>query len=124
MPLLIKSMFPEGAVSRVGLVLTLAIRASERVGARLTFFCFEPGRVDLIVCFVILCVFSMVDGLVWAVAFDVFHPLNSTDTNSIAPLPAIFALGDTWVHVGTSNINDEPSNIEPSVDEDFCCGNH
>jgi len=61
----------------------------------------------------------MVDGLVWAVAFDTFCFLNSTDANSMAPLPAIFALGNAWVHVGISNGNDEPSNIEPLVDEGF-----
>ena len=61
----------------------------------------------------------MVDGLVWAIAFDVFRPLNSTDANSMAPLPAIFALGNTWVHVGASNGSNELSNIESLVDESF-----
>jgi len=93
-PLLIELMFPEGVVSRVDLVLALAVRASERIGARLIFFHFKPRRVNLIVCFATPCIFSMVDGLVWAVIFDAFCPLNSTDANSMAPLPAIFALGD------------------------------
>jgi len=119
MPLLIELMFPEGAVSGVSLVLALAVRASERMGARLIFFCFEPRKVDLIICFATPCVFSMVDKLVWAIALDAFCLLNFTDTNSMAPHPAIFVLGDTWVHVGASNGSDEPSDIEPSVDEGF-----
>ncbi len=48
-----------------------------------------------------------------------FCPLNSTDANSMAPLPAIFTLGDIQVYVGTSNGSNEPSNIEPLVDEGF-----
>jgi len=93
--LLIELMFPEGAASGVGLVLALVVRASERIGVRLTFFCFKPRKVDLIVCFATPCVFFTVDGLVWAIAINTFCPLNSTDTNSMAPHPAIFALGDT-----------------------------
>ena len=117
MPFLIKLMFPEGEVSGVGMVLTLAVGAPERIGTRLTFLCFELRRIDLIVCFAIPCKFSVVDGLVWAIAFDTFCPLYSTNASSITPLPAVFALGNIWIYVGALNSSDEPFDIEPLVDE-------
>ena len=118
-PLLIESMFLEEAISGVGMVFTLTVGAPERMEARLTFLHFEPGRVDLIVCFATLHEFSVVDGLVQAIAFDAFCPLYSTNTSSIAPLPVVFALKDAWIHVGTSNSSNKPSDIEPLVDEGF-----
>jgi len=59
------------------------------------------------------------NGLVWAIAFDTLSPLYSANTNSIALLPAIFALEDTWIYVNTTNSSDEPSNVEPLIDERF-----
>ena len=35
-------------------------------------------------------------------------------------LPAIFALGDTWVHVCSSDCSDVVTYVEASVDEKFC----
>jgi len=35
-------------------------------------------------------------------------------------LPAIFALGDTWVHVCSSDCSNVVAYIEASVDEKFC----
>jgi len=32
------------------------------------------------------------------------------------PFPAVFALGNTWVHVGTMDSGNKTSNIEPSID--------
>jgi len=38
----------------------------------------------------------------------------------MTPLPAIFALEDTWVHVCSSDCSDVVAYIEASVDEKFC----
>ena len=37
----------------------------------------------------------------------------------MAPFPAILALGDTWVHIGSLNGYNVPANIEASIDEHF-----
>jgi len=37
----------------------------------------------------------------------------------MAPFPAILALGDTWVHIGSLNGYNVPANIEASIDERF-----
>ena len=37
----------------------------------------------------------------------------------MTPFPAILALRDTWIHVGSLNGCDIPSNIEAPVDKHF-----
>lgn len=59
------------------------------------------------------------NGLVWAVAFDTLSLLYSANANSMALLPAIFALENVWIHVNTTNSSNEPSNVEPLIDERF-----
>jgi len=34
----------------------------------------------------------------------------------MTPLPAVLALGDSWVHIHSSNSGDKTSNIKVSVD--------
>jgi len=60
------------------------------------------------------------DGLVEAITFDVFSPLNSAHTQRMTPFPVVFALGNTWVHVGTINSGNKTSDIEPPIDEALC----
>jgi len=38
----------------------------------------------------------------------------------VTPLPAIFALGNTWVHVCSSDCSNVAAYVEASVDEKFC----
>jgi len=61
----------------------------------------------------------MVDGLMQAVIFDALSPLDSTNACIVALLPAIFALGNTWIHVGTMNGSNESSYVESLVVEGF-----
>jgi len=51
LPFPIEMVLPEGGYIQVGLVITMAVQAFESMGARVSFFCFESQRVDLIVCF-------------------------------------------------------------------------
>jgi len=64
----------------------------------------------------------MVDGLMWAVTSDVFCPLDSAYTCRVTPFPAIFALGNTWIHVCASDGGDESSYVKPSVNKGFSFG--
>ena len=118
-PLFIETVFPEWAVGRASLMLTLAVGAFEGVGTGLTLLHFKSRWVDFVIGFATLCKFSIVDSLVWAIAFDALCLLYSTNASSVAPLLAIFALGNTWIYVGTSNGRDEPSYVESLVDEGF-----
>ena len=122
MLLFVEMVFPEWAVSRVGLILVLAVEASKKVGTGLAVLCFEPRQVDFVIGFATPCKFSMVDGLVWAIVFDALCLLYSTNDSSMAPLLAIFALKDAWIHVGTLNSHNEPFYVEPLVDERFSFG--
>ena len=119
MSLFIETMFPEWTIGRVCLMLTLTVGASEGMGTRLTFFYFKSGRVDFVVCFAAPCKFSVVNRLMWAIAFDTFCPLYSTNTSSVTPFPAVFALGNTWIHVGAAHDSNEPSNVKSLVNKRF-----
>jgi len=74
MPLFIEIMFPEWTIGRVCLILALTVKASEGIGTRLAFLHFESKRVDFVIYFTAPHKFSVVNGLMWAIAFDVFHP--------------------------------------------------
>jgi len=100
-------------------MLALAVGAFEGMGTRLTFLCFEFRWVNFVIGLTVPCEFSMVDGLIQAITFDALYPLDSTNACIVAPLPVIFILGNTWIHVGTTNGSDESSYIEPLVDEGF-----
>ena len=57
------------------------------------------------------------DGLVEPITFDAFGPLNSAYIWRMTSFPAVFALGNTRVHVGTMNSGNKTSDIEPPIDE-------
>jgi len=64
----------------------------------------------------------VVDSLIQAVIFDVLCLLDFANTCSVALFPAIFALGDAWVHISTMNSCDESSYVELLVNEGFSFG--
>ena len=119
MPLFIEIMFLEWTIGGVYLMLTLTVGASKGIRTRLAFLCFKSGRVDFVICFAVPHKFSVVNGLIQAIAFDAFHPLSSTNTGSVSPFPAVFALEDAWIHVSTTHGSDEPSNVKSLVNEGF-----
>ena len=54
---------------------------------------------------------------VGTVTIDVFGPLDMTWESGMAPFPAVFALGDSQVHVGSSDRSDVIAHVEASVDK-------
>jgi len=56
---------------------------------------------------------------VWPIAFDVFSSLNSAQKRGVTPFPAIFALGDSRIHICSSNCSDIVAYIKAPVDEKF-----
>jgi len=58
----------------------------------------------------------MVFQLVQAIAFDTLGSLSPAQKSSVAPLPAVFALQYTGIHVGSSDCRDIIADIEAPVD--------
>jgi len=56
---------------------------------------------------------------VWTVALDAFSSLNATRKGGVSPLPAILALGNSRIHIRTSNCDDVIAHIEAPVNEKF-----
>ena len=75
--------------------------------------------VSLFVSFAVPCKFSVVNSLIRTIALNTFGFLYSANSSQMAPLPTIFALWYSRIHVCSSNCNDETSNIKSSVDENF-----
>jgi len=50
-----------------------------------------------------------------AIVFDALGSLDSARESCMAPLPAVLALGYSWVHISISNSSNIPADIETSV---------
>ena len=98
-------------------MIAMAVQAFECVGARFTFLCFQSQGVDLVVCSVAPFEISVVLQLVRAVTLDAFGALYSAQESGVAPLPAVLALGDSWVHVCSLDGSGILSYVEAPVDE-------
>jgi len=117
----IEAVFPEWAIRRVSLVF-LAVGTPKKMGVVFTLLYFASGRVNFVICLTAPCKFSMVDGLMWAITFDTFCSLNSAYTCRVILFPAIFALGNTWIHVCILNGGNESFYVEPSFNKGFSFG--
>jgi len=38
----------------------------------------------------------------------------------MSPFPVVFALGNTWIHVGGTDSGNKTSDIEPPINEALC----
>ena len=65
------------------------------------------------------CKLLVIFQFVRTITLDVFGPLNSVQKCRVAPPPTILVLGDSWVHVCSSNGSDVVAYIEVSVDKHF-----
>jgi len=54
---------------------------------------------------------------VWSIALDVLGALDSAREGSMSPLLAVFALGNSWIHVCPSYGGDIPADVKALVDE-------
>ena len=53
------------------------------------------------------------------IAFYAFSPLNSAWKCRVSPLPAIFTLGDFWVHICSPYHSNVITNVEASINKEF-----
>ena len=119
MPFPVKPMSPKQTLIGVCLVVSMTIQAFEQMGAWFSFFGFQPWRVDLGICFAAPSKFLMMFGFVWIVVFNTFGTLNSVWKGCVAPLPAVFALWNTRVHISTPDGRDVVPDIETPIDQHF-----
>jgi len=119
MPLTVEAMSPKWAMNGVGLMISFTVGALERVRARFTSLSFESRWVSFIIRFAAPTELSVVFQLVGAVTLDTPSTLDPTRHGGVIPLPTIFAEGDIWVHIRTSDGGNKVSYIEAPVNKHF-----
>jgi len=117
MPFFVKAVLPKWTLHQVSDMGPLAVETLKQMRAWFTLLCFKSKWVDLSVSFATPGKFLMIIDMIGTIALSAFRSLNATDSCQVIPLPAIFALGNTRVHVGISYCSDNVSNIESSVDD-------
>ena len=116
MPLTIESVFPKWTLDGVGLMVSFAIGALERMGAGFAPLGFKSGWVNFIISFTAPTELSVMFQLVRAIAFDTSCSLDPTRHGGMAPLPTVLAEWNTGIHVCASDGGNIVSYIETSVD--------
>ena len=82
-------------------------------------FCFKSERIGFSIRLTTPTEFSVMFCFVWPIAFDTFGSLNMAQISRMSPFPAVFALGNTRIHVCSTNRGDVFAYIEASVDQEF-----
>ena len=118
-PFSVEAVFPKWAVVGVGLVISFAVGALEGVRARFALFSFKSRRVDLGVSFTTPTDVPVMFRFVGPITFDAFGPSDSARECGVSPFPAVFTLGDSRIHVRSSDRGDILAHIEASVNEKF-----
>ena len=118
-PFSVEAMPPKWAVIGVSLMVSFAVGALEGVRARFALFSFKSRRIDFSVSFTTPTKFPVMFRFVWPVAFDAFSSLDSARECGMSPFPAVFTLGDSRIHVRSSDRGDILAHIEASVNEKF-----
>ena len=116
----VEAVMPERASIGVGLVVILVIDTLEGVRVWFALFGFKMRGVGLKISLAAPGGVLVVFGFVWAIALQAFCILNVVTKDSVTPLLAVFALGDTGVHVGVFDGSNESANIEVLVNEFLC----
>ena len=122
MPFFIKPIFPEWTCCCVCLMLSMAVYTFEGMQIWFAFFSFEAWRINFIVHFAAPSEFMVIFLLVRSVTLYAFWALNSARESQMTPLPTVFTLRNTRVHISHSNHHNIPSNIETSINKAFSLG--
>jgi len=118
-PLPVEAMLPERTGIRVGLVISFAVRTFEGMRARFALFCFKSRRISFSVHFTTPTEFPMMFRFVRPIAFDAFGSLDTARVSGMSPFPAVFTLGDSRIHVRSSDYSDIVAHVEASVNEEL-----
>ena len=85
--------------------------------AWVAFLSLEMRGVHLLIHFAAPPKFSVIFRSVQSIALDALGALYSAREGSVSPLLAIFALGDSWIHVRPSYSSDIPADVKAPIDE-------
>ena len=116
MPFSVESVPPKWTLIGIGLMVALAVRAFERMGAWFLFLGFQSRRVNFVVRLATPTEFSMVFGFMGAITFDALGTSDSAQKGCVSLFPALFALEDTGIHIFSLNSRDIVANIKTSID--------
>jgi len=119
MPFPIEAMSPKWTCVRVSLMISFAVRTFERIRTWFALLGFQSRRVKFSITLTTSTKLSMVFRLMWSVAFDALCPLYPAQKSQMSPLPAVFALGDSRVHVCSSNSSNVVADVEAPINEYF-----
>jgi len=103
------------------LIITLVVDILEGVRAWFALFGFKPRRVNLKISLVAPDKVVMVFGFMWTVALQTSCILK-TANKDVIPLPVIFALRDTRIHISPSDGSNKAADVEAVIDEFLCHG--
>ena len=115
----VELMSPKWTLVGINLMVALAVRAFEWMGAQFVFLGFQSKWVDFGISLAALTKFSMVFEFVGAITFDTFGPLNFAWEGSMTLFPAVFALRNTGVHICSPNCSDIVANVKAPIDKHF-----
>ena len=113
----VEVVLPERVLIRVGLMISLTIRAFKCVRTWFSLFCFKSRRVSSQICFATPSEVIIVLRFVRAIAFDAPRTLYSARKSSMISLPIILTLEYFWIHIHTFNNCYITSNIEIPIDK-------
>jgi len=116
LPLFVKPMPLERILIWVGLVVSPTVWTFECVWTQFLFLCFKSRGVCFFICLTAAFKFAMVFQFVRAIAFDTLRSLYSARECHMTPLPAVFALGYTRIHVSIPNSRNILADVETLVD--------
>ena len=102
----IESMLPEQTLIWVGLVISPTVQVFEHVWTQFPFLCFKSRGVHFFVYIATPSKFTMVFQFVRTIVLDTLRFLYSVRECCMVPLPAVFILGYSQIHVSTPNCYD------------------
>ena len=100
-------------------MISTTVGALEGIQTWFTFFCLEMREISFIICFVTPPKLMIVFSLVRAITLNVLKALDMAGHSHMFPSPAILALRDARVHVGSSHSHNKPPYIETPVNKTF-----
>jgi len=118
-PFVMEPMFPKQTQVGVCLVISTTVGALEGMQTWFAFFCLEVRGISFLIHFTTPPKLMMVFSLVRTITLDTLGALDMAEYSHMFPLPAILALRDARVHVGSLNSHNKPPYIEISVNKTF-----
>jgi len=96
-------------------MISTTVGALKCVWTQFIFFCLKTRGIDLLIHFATPPKLMVVLSLVGPIVFGAFGSLDTAGQSHVSPLPAVLALRNSWIHIGSSNCCNKPPYIKASV---------